>query len=196
MVIGLIPRKCMNWNDVQLEHNVSHFCNTWPWTTKPVIKSQFFLNWDLYIIWKLNKYIYIYAFSRRFYPKRLTLHSTLYILSALALPGNRTHDLGVASAMLYLLSYRKAVYYSYIWKLILNKLPIDVWFVMIGQYLVELQILEYLESEWALLARYVYTDEDCVIVTEGPQCNRMTVTEQDTDYKIIMYKIAKTQYTI
>ncbi len=29
-------------------------------------------------------------------------------LSALAFPGNRTHDLGVASAMLYHLSYRKA----------------------------------------------------------------------------------------
>ncbi len=31
------------------------------------------------------------------------------ILSALAFPGNRTHDLGVASAMLYHLSYRKAL---------------------------------------------------------------------------------------
>ncbi len=40
-------------------------------------------------------------------PKRLTLHSS-YSLSALAFPGNRTHDLGVASAMLYHLSYRKA----------------------------------------------------------------------------------------
>ncbi len=55
-------------------------------------------------------YIYIYAFSRRFYPKRLTVHSSysFYILSALAFPGNRTHDLGVANAMLYQLSYRKA----------------------------------------------------------------------------------------
>ncbi len=55
-------------------------------------------------------YIYIYAFSRRFYPKRLTLHSSdsFYILSALAFPGNRTHDLGVANAMLYQLNYRKA----------------------------------------------------------------------------------------
>ncbi len=54
-------------------------------------------------------YIYIYAFSRRFYPKRLTLHSSysFYIESALAFPGNRTHDLGVANAMLYQLSYRK-----------------------------------------------------------------------------------------
>ncbi len=56
-------------------------------------------------------YIYIYAFSRRFYPKRLTLHSSysFYIWSALAFPGNRTHDLGVANAMLYQLSYRKAL---------------------------------------------------------------------------------------
>ncbi len=55
-------------------------------------------------------YIYIYAFSRHFYPKRLTLHSSysFYILSTLAFPGNRTHDLGVASTMLYQLSYRKA----------------------------------------------------------------------------------------
>ncbi len=57
-------------------------------------------------------YIYIYAFSRRFYPKRLTLHSSysFYILEALAFPGNRTHDLSVANAMLYQLSYRKAFY--------------------------------------------------------------------------------------
>ncbi len=62
--------------------------------------------------WSGIYYIYIYAFSRRFYPKQLTLHSSysFYILSALAFPGNRTHDLGVASAMLYNLSYRKAVY--------------------------------------------------------------------------------------
>ncbi len=56
-----------------------------------------------------------YAFSRRFYPKRLTLHSSysFYIWLALAFPGNRTHDLGVASAMLYHLSYRKAQKASY-----------------------------------------------------------------------------------
>ncbi len=63
-----------------------------------------------FVIVNILHYIYIYAFSRRFYPKRLTLHSSdsFYILSALAFPGNRTHDLGVASAMLYQLSYRKA----------------------------------------------------------------------------------------
>ncbi len=33
--------------------------------------------------------------------------TVFYILSALAFPGNQTHDLGVASAMLYHLSYRK-----------------------------------------------------------------------------------------
>ncbi len=60
------------------------------------------------MLFKVYIYIYIYAFSRRFYPKRLTLHSSFYILSALVFPGNRTHDLGVASAMLYQLSYRKA----------------------------------------------------------------------------------------
>ncbi len=35
--------------------------------------------------------------------------TVLHFLSALAFPGNRTHDLGVASAMLYHLSYRKAL---------------------------------------------------------------------------------------
>ncbi len=56
-------------------------------------------------------FIYIHAFSRHFYPKRLTLHLSysFYILSALAFPGNRTHDLGVANAMLYQLSYRKVL---------------------------------------------------------------------------------------
>ncbi len=56
-------------------------------------------------------YIYIYAFSRRFYPKRLTSYS-FYILSALAFPGNRTHDLGVASAMLYQLSYKHFLHFK------------------------------------------------------------------------------------
>ncbi len=68
------------------------------------ILADTFIQSDLHL-----HYIYIYAFSRRFYPKRLTLHSSysFYILSALAFPGNRTHDLGVANAMLYQLSYRK-----------------------------------------------------------------------------------------
>ncbi len=35
--------------------------------------------------------------------------TVFYILSALAFPGNRTHDLGVASAMLYQLSSRKDI---------------------------------------------------------------------------------------
>ncbi len=54
---------------------------------------------------------FTFTFIRRFYPKRLTVHSSdsFYILSALAFPGNRTHDLGVANAMLYQLSYRKAI---------------------------------------------------------------------------------------
>ncbi len=44
--------------------------------------------------------------------------TVFYILSALALPGNRTHDLGIASTMLYHLSYRKAV--------LSQALPIDI----------------------------------------------------------------------
>ncbi len=41
------------------------------------------------------------------------------------------------------------------------------------------------ESEWALLARYIYTYEEFVIVTEAPQCNRMTATGQDTNKRTI-----------
>ncbi len=36
--------------------------------------------------------------------------AVFYIWSALAFPENRTHDLGIASAMLYHLSYRKATH--------------------------------------------------------------------------------------
>ncbi len=47
-------------------------------------------------------YIYIYAFSRRFYPKRLTVHSGYtFVLSVCVFPGNRTHNLCAANAMLY-----------------------------------------------------------------------------------------------
>ncbi len=35
----------------------------------------------------------------------------------------------------------------------------------------------------SFIARYVYTYEEFVIVTEAPQCNRMTATGQDTDNK-------------
>ncbi len=51
--------------------------------------------------------------------------TVFYILSALAFPGNWTHDLGVASAMLYHLSYRKAIYiyiYIFIYQYIREKL--------------------------------------------------------------------------
>ncbi len=46
-------------------------------------------------------YIYIYAFSRHFYPKRLAVHSGYtFVLSVCVLPGNRTHNLCAANAML------------------------------------------------------------------------------------------------
>ncbi len=49
-----------------------------------------------------HRIIYIYAFSRRFYPKRLTEHSGYtFLLSVSVFPGNGTHDLCTANAMLY-----------------------------------------------------------------------------------------------
>ncbi len=67
---------------------------------------------------------------RHFYPKRLTLHSSysFYILSALAFPGNRTHDLGVASAMLYHLSYRKFPYFT-------KGKPVSSWLISKSSYI-------------------------------------------------------------
>ncbi len=62
----------------------------WPWTTKPVIRVDFFEGEVLYIIWKRS------------------------------------------------------------W----IKLSIDVWFVMIGQYLAEIQLFENLESEGAKKSKY------------------------------------------
>ncbi len=60
-------------------------------------------------IWKCNNanrfYIYQTLLSKATY---IAFKLQFYILSALAFPGNRTHDLGVASAMRYHLSYRKA----------------------------------------------------------------------------------------
>ncbi len=43
----------------------------------------------------------------------------------------------------------------------------------------------------SFIARYVYTYEEFVIVTEAPQSNRMTATGQDTDNKRIIYKYTK-----
>ncbi len=44
------------------------------------------------------------------------------------------------------------------------------------------------ENELYWPARYVYTYEEFVIVTEALHCNRMTATGQDTDNKIIIYQ--------
>ncbi len=54
-----------------------------------------------YIRTQYSDPFYIYAFSRCFYPKRLTVHSgyTL-VLSVCVFPGNRTHNLCAANAML------------------------------------------------------------------------------------------------
>ncbi len=41
----------------------------------------------------------------------------------------------------------------------------------------------YIRMRMSVIARYVYTYEEFVIVTEAPQCNRMTATGQDTDNK-------------
>ncbi len=58
------------------------------------------------------------------------------------------------------------------------------------QGLIPIPIISESESEWALLARYVYAYKESVIATEAPQCNRMTATGQDTVNKRTIYKYA------
>ncbi len=44
---------------------------------------------------------FTFTFIRRFYPKRLTVHSGYtFVLSVCVFPGNRTHNLCAANAML------------------------------------------------------------------------------------------------
>ncbi len=53
-----------------------------------------------------------------------------------------------------------------------------------------------LRIRMSFIARYVYTYEEFVLVTEAPQCDRMTVTRQDTDNQnnnIQIYKIDDVQ---
>ncbi len=63
---------------------------------------------------------------------------------------------------------------------------------------IKLHILEwpYPESEWALMAWYVYTYAEFVIVTEAPLCNRRTATatgHRQQKYNIQIYKCTKWQ---
>ncbi len=53
------------------------------------VQQLFFLSVVNY--WPILIYIYIYAFSRRFYPKRLTIQ-VIHLLSVCVFPGNWTHN--------------------------------------------------------------------------------------------------------
>ena len=83
---------------------------------------------------KINDYpLYIYMpFSRRFYPKRLTV-SHVCILR-MGGPGNRTHYPGVTSAMLYQLSHRRTT------GMIRLKLSTDLKYL--GLYLLSIKIIK------------------------------------------------------
>ncbi len=49
-----------------------------------------------------------------FHLERISVQVTVFtFLSALAFPGNQTHDVGVASPMLHYLSYKKAIIDKY-----------------------------------------------------------------------------------
>ncbi len=52
--------------------------------------------------------------------------------------------------------YRQGTTISNMWKMVRrpSEFSIDVWFVMIGQYLAEIQLFAYLESEGAKKSKY------------------------------------------
>ncbi len=68
------------------------------------------------------------------------------------------------------------------------------WFLM-WNYCI-MYIIIRIRIRMSFIARYVYTYEEFVLVTEAPQCNRMIATRQDTDNKknnIQIYKIDNVQ---
>ncbi len=74
----------------------------WSKYATALIHRQTFISWTEKECVDSVDLIYIYAFSRRFYPKRLTEHSGYtFVLSVYVFPGNRTHNLCAANAMLY-----------------------------------------------------------------------------------------------
>ncbi len=75
----------------------------------PLLKSN--LNNVFLSLFGKDIYIYILHLADTFIQSDLhCIQVTVFtFLSTLAFPGNRTHDLGVASAMLYQLSYRKGI---------------------------------------------------------------------------------------
>ncbi len=88
-------------------------------------------------------FIDIYAFSRCFYPKRLTVHSgyTFYCqyVSYVTMGIKTSHKCQLKKMDLYI------IYIIFI----INNISIDVWFVRMGQYLAEIQLFENQESEGA-----------------------------------------------
>ncbi len=71
--------------------------------TDSCVNSARILNWALlrFFVHGLINTFYIYAFSRCFYRKRLTVHSGYTFFCQYVFPGNRTHNLCAANAMLY-----------------------------------------------------------------------------------------------
>ncbi len=82
----------------------------WHWSKTRTLQRALSFIQKRYFEVNVDIYIYIYAFSRHFYPKRLTLHSKLQFLHfyQLCFPWESNPWSGIASAMLYYLSYRKA----------------------------------------------------------------------------------------
>ncbi len=58
-----------------------------------IMKSRLLLLDNISFPTHIYTYIYIYAFSRRFYPKTLTVHSSYKFSLVCVFPGNRTHNL-------------------------------------------------------------------------------------------------------
>ncbi len=145
----------------------------------PKDKTAIESTWIIYIY---IYFLFFYAFSRCFYPKRLTLHSSysLYILLATYLsPISYLSPLRSSVVHVIFIPYTVLgcggiggghdgiVYWpnpicdpgpqnqSYqFFENWINQLFIDVWFVRIRQYLAEIQLFEYLESGVAKKSKY------------------------------------------
>jgi len=66
-----------------------------------------FLAWTALLWMKLQAFAFAFIlFGQTLLPKAAYIVFKVNIWSALAFPGNRTHDLGIASSMLYCLSFR------------------------------------------------------------------------------------------
>ncbi len=81
-----------------------------------------------------------------FHNEKLYIYTIVYVIVYVTLDHKTSHKGQFYEINKVFLYYLLRFYHLISW---INKLSIDVWFVMIGQYLAEIQLFENLESEGA-----------------------------------------------